>query len=86
VIPGAVRSGSDPARAELLARQAEDHTIATRMYALEQIALDGFPRVGGATVETLERDGLIRKLVGRVPFELTLQGVETLIENREATR
>lgn len=78
---GATATGKDPHRVELLARQAADETIATRFYALEQIAVDGFPRVGGATV-----DGLIRCQPGRVPYALTLAGVDALLAHREANR
>lgn len=77
-----ISTGADQARADLQARQSADYTIETRFYALENIAADGFPRVGGQTIDALVRDGLIRKLVGRVPFELTLAGVDALIAHR----
>lgn len=78
--------GVDPARAELLAKQAEDHTEKTRMTALENIAVDGFPRVGGATIDRLVADGLIRRQGGRVPYALTLAGVDTILAARKAAR
>ena len=85
MIPGAP-AGKDPHRVELLARQADDQTVATRMYALEQVAVDGFPRVGGATITGLLGDGLIRKQPGRVPYALTLAGVDALIAHRTTER
>lgn len=78
--------GKDPHRVELQARQAADETVATRFYALERIAADGFPRVGGSTVDGLVRDGLVKRLSGRVPFELTPAGAAALLAHREANR
>jgi hypothetical protein len=81
-----ISTGADPARTELASRQAEDLTAATRFYALEGVAADGFPRVGGQTVDRLVREGLIRRQAGRVPFALTLAGVDVLLEHRKASR
>ena len=63
-----------------------DETERIRMHALENIARDGFPQVGGQTIEGLLADGLIRRQPGRVPFALTLPGVELLIEKRQAVQ
>lgn len=79
-------TGKDPHRVELLARQAADETAKTRMHALENVAVDGFPRVGGATIDGLVSDGLIRRQSGRVPYALTLAGVDAILEQRKANR
>lgn len=86
MIPGVMSRGVDPARAELAARQAEDLTHETRMAALENIAADGFPRVSGETVKGLMRDGLVRFQTGRVPYALTLAGVDAILAHRKANR
>lgn len=78
--------GVDPARAELAARQAEDLTHETRMRALENIARDGFPRCSGELMAGLVRDGLARSQSGRVPYALTLAGVDAILEHRKAAR
>lgn len=85
MIPGTT-VGRDPFRAELAARQAKDMTDATRFYALENVARDGFPLVGGQTIAALVDEGLLKKQPGRVPYALTLAGVDALIAHREATR
>lgn len=76
----------DPARAELEARQAAIVTDETRATALENIAAEGFPRIGGATIDALLTDGLIRRQGGRVPYALTLAGVDQILANRQAAR
>ncbi len=81
-----IRAGVDPAREALAARQAADETEKIRMHALENVAADGFPRVGGQTIEKLMADGLIRKQPGRVPYALTLAGVDAILEQRKANR
>lgn len=78
-----IRAGVDPAREALAARQAADETEKIRMHALENIARDGFPQVGGSTIDGLLADGLIRRTPGRVPYALTLPGVELLLEKRQ---
>lgn len=81
-----ITTGKDPARAELAARQSADLTAQTRATALENVAADGFPRVAGQTVDALVRDGLIRRQAGRVPFALTVAGVDQVLANRKAAR
>lgn len=82
----ATRTGKDPARVELMARQAEDLTHETRMRALENVASDGFPRVSGGIVDGMVRDGLLRRQAGRVPFALTVAGVDAILAHRKAAR
>lgn len=79
-------TGRDPHRVELAARQAADITVQARMQALENIAATGFPKVSGEVMSGLVRDGLVREQRGRVPYALTLAGVDTIIEHRKATR
>lgn len=80
-----IRAGRDPFRQDLLARQAAgDMTSATRFYALENIARDGFPLVGGQTIDALVREGLVKSLSGRVPFELTVAGIDAVTAHRAA--
>jgi hypothetical protein len=79
-------TGVDPHRAELAARQATDLTHETRMQALENIARDGFPRMSGEIVNGLMRDKLVRFQSGRVPYALTLAGVDAILEHRKAAR
>jgi hypothetical protein len=86
VIPGVMSTGVDPHRAELEARQAADITEQVRMDALENVARDGFPRVSGQVMEGLRRDGLVREQPGRVPYALTLAGVDAILAHREANR
>lgn len=81
-----ISTGADPARATLLAKQAADETTSMRMHALENVAADGFPRVGGATIDSLVADKLIRRQSGRVPFALTLAGVDAILAHRQANR
>lgn len=83
---GRMPAGKDPHRVELAARQAAVVTDQLRAEALENVAADGFPRVGGQTIDALVADGLIRRQGGRVPFALTLAGVDTIIANRKAAR
>lgn len=68
------------------AEQLAADTRAFHMEVLENVAADGFPRAAGTTIETLLADGLIRRLSGRVPYELTVAGIDALLEHRKANQ
>lgn len=78
-----IRNGAIPtAVPTTLELAAETHAF--HMSVLENIAADGFPRAAGTTIDTIVANGWAKRISGRVPYELTVAGIDTLLAHRKA--
>lgn len=77
-----IRTGAIPGRVPTTEELAAE-THAFHMSVLENIAADGFPRASGTTITTILENGWVRRLKGRVPYELTVAGIDTLLAHRK---